>query len=33
MIHLSTYIDINIYSRNIYFTYFLLKYDDFGKKK
>jgi hypothetical protein len=30
-IHLNTYINIYIYSiKNINFTYFLLKYDDFG---
>jgi len=33
VIPLSTYVNINIYStRNINFTYFLFKYDDFGKK-
>jgi hypothetical protein len=33
MIHLNTYINIGIYStKNINFTHFLLKYDDFDKK-
>jgi hypothetical protein len=33
VIPLNTYVNINIYSiRNINFTYFFFKYDDFGKE-